>query len=54
MKAGVAGGIETAVKAINTHVYNAGVCYRGCGALSSITFNNGKNTVNKTIKNGIK
>ena len=39
MKAGVAGGIETAVKAINTHVYNAGVCYRGCGALWNMTVN---------------
>ena len=43
MKAGAAGGIEAVVKAINTHINNAGVCERGCGALSNMTFN-GKNT----------
>ena len=43
MKAGAAGGIEAAVKAINTHINNAGVCESGCGALNNMTFN-GKNT----------
>ena len=47
MKAGTAGGIEAVVKAINTHINNAGVCYRGCGALNSMTVNC-KNTT--TIK----
>ena len=44
MKAGAVGGIEAAVKAINTHINNAGVCYSGCGALGVMTFDNGKNT----------
>ena len=43
MKAGATGGIEAAVKAINTHIDNAGVCHAGCGALSNITTFNGKN-----------
>ena len=45
MKAGAAGGIEAAVKAINTHIDNAGVCEQGCGALWCMTAN-GKNTDN--------
>ena len=49
MKAGAAGGIEAVVKAINTHIDNAGVCYAGCGALRNMTIN-GKNTVTKQIK----
>ena len=53
MKAGSAGGIEAAVKAINTHINNAGVCEMGCGALNNMTFNNGKNTDKTTNKNGI-
>ena len=44
MKAGTAGGIEAVVKAINTHIVNAGVCEQGCGALLTMTENNGKNT----------
>ena len=48
MKAGSAGGIEAAVKAINTHINNAGVCYQGCGALMSMTANNGKKHLSKT------
>ena len=40
---GEAGGIETVVKAINTHIDNADVCEQGCGALWSMTIN-GKNT----------
>ena len=44
MKAGAAGGIEAVVKAINTHIDNAGVCEQGCGALNNMTANNGKNT----------
>ena len=42
VKAGAAGGIEAAVKAINTHINNAGVCEKGCGALINMTVN-GKN-----------
>ena len=42
MKAGAAGGIEAVVKAINTHIDNAGVCKWGCGALWSMINNNGK------------
>ena len=44
MKAGAAGGIEAAVKVINTHIDNADVCEWGCGALMSMAVNNGKNT----------
>ena len=47
MKAGAAGGIEAAVKAINTHINNAGVCEWGCGALLNMTIN-GKNNTDKT------
>ena len=43
VKAGAAGGIETVVKAINTHINNAGVCYRGCGALWNMTANGKSN-----------
>ena len=43
MKAGAVGGIEAAVKAINTHIDNAGVCDAGCGALWNMTVN-GKST----------
>ena len=42
VKAGAAGGIEAVVKAINTHIYNAGVCKNGCSALLIMAFNNGK------------
>ena len=42
MKAGTAGGIDAVVKAINTHIDNAGVCKQGCGALMNMTAN-GKN-----------
>ena len=44
MKAGAAGGIETVVKAINTHINNAEVCYHGCDALWNMATNNGKIT----------
>ena len=44
MKAGAAGGIDAAVKAINTHIDNVGVCEQGCWALWNMTVNNGKNT----------
>ena len=44
MKAGAAGGIEAIVKAVNTHIDNSDVCYSGCAALFSMTFDNGKNT----------
>ena len=44
MKAGVAGGVETVVKIINTHIGNAIVCCHGCGALWIMTVKNGKDT----------
>ena len=44
MKAGAARGIEAVVKAINTHIGNAGVCVNGCAALWAMANNNGKNT----------
>ena len=47
MKAGATGGIEAAVKAINTHIDNVGLCRYGCGALRSMALN-GKNTDSKT------
>ena len=37
MKAGVTGGIEAVVKAISTHIKNAGVCEQGCWALINMT-----------------
>ena len=42
MKAGAAGGIEAAVRVINTHINNSGVCEWGCGALNNMTFNGKK------------
>ena len=42
VKAGAAGGIEAAVKAINKHIDNADVCCAGCGALLNMV-TNGKN-----------
>ena len=42
MKAGAAGGIDAAVKVINTHINNAGVCEQGCGALRNMAFNSSK------------
>ena len=55
MKAVEAGGIEVVVKAINTHINNAGVCYQGCDTLRNMTEINGKSTdkikqANKQIK----
>ena len=44
VKAGAAGGIEAVVKAISTHIDNAGVCEEGCWALWNMTALNGKNT----------
>ena len=44
MKAGTAEGIEAVIKAINTHISNAGVCENGCGALGNMTNDNSKNT----------
>ena len=49
MRAGAAGGIEAVVKAINTHINNADVCEKGCGALYYMIANNGK-TTDKTAK----
>ena len=50
MKAGVAGGIEAVVKAINTHIDSPDVCEKGCSALWNMTVNNGK-TSDKTKPN---
>ena len=50
MKAGTAGGIEAAVKAINIHINNASMCCTGCGALNSMTLNNSKATKKKKQK----
>ena len=51
MKAGVAGGIEVVVKAINTHISNANVCVNGCGTLRNMTASNGKNWQNNKTNN---
>ena len=53
VKAGTAGGIEAAVKAINTHIDNAGVCEQGCIALKSITLN-GKALIKQQKQNTMK
>ena len=45
MRAGATGGIETVVKAINTHIDNADVCYVGCAALRGVIANNGKKLI---------
>ena len=45
VKAGAAGGIEAVVKAINTHINNVGVCYKGCGTLLNMTEFNGKTQI---------
>ena len=39
--------IDTIVKVIETHFENKDVCYWGFGALSNITFGNGKQSVGK-------
>ena len=41
----VAGGIETIVKAISTHVGNPNVCRNGCNALKCMIENNGKDGI---------
>ena len=46
MKAGAAGGVETVVEAISTHIINADVCHWGCGALWNMTLDNGKTLIN--------
>ena len=54
LKAGVKGGIEAVVKAINAHINNVDVCEKGCCALKNMTVNNGKITykaaTNKQMK----
>ena len=42
VKAGISGGIEAVVKAMNTHISNASVCKNGCSALWNMTSNSGK------------
>ena len=51
MKAGAAGGIDVVVKAINTHINNAGVCKHGFSALFNMTANNGKTSDKMQINN---
>ena len=46
MKTGAAGGIETVVKVINTHISNADVCDEGCYALGNLTGDNCKSNDN--------
>ena len=46
---GEARGIEAAVRAINTHINNANVCYVGCWALCNMAIN-GKNNNKQTNK----
>ena len=41
VKAGTAGGIEAAVKAMNTHIHNPDVCENGCTALTCMAVENG-------------
>ena len=53
MRAGAAGGIETVVKAINTHIDNADVCEQGCGALWNMTINGKEVTDKQKNKNKI-
>ena len=43
MKAGIAGGIEAIVRAINIYIVSADVCEKGCGALMNMSLNNRKN-----------
>ena len=50
MKAGTAGGIEAVVKAINTHIDNAGVCRAGCDTLRNMTNGNGKTLTKQNRK----
>ena len=50
MRAGATGGIEAVVKAINTHINNAGVCKNGCDALANMTKDNGKSMKQTTKK----
>ena len=54
MKAGAAGGIEAVVKAINTHIGNANVCEKGCGALRNMLYGNGKTLKKKQQNNKMK
>ena len=42
VKAGAAGGVEAAVKAINTHIDNIDLCRKGCIALMSQVSMNSK------------
>ena len=50
-KAGISGGIEVVVKAVNTHIRNAEVCLHGCGALWNMTANGKALTKVKTKQN---
>ena len=45
MKAETASGIEAVVKAINTHIDNAGVCENGCRALWNMSGNSSKTPI---------
>ena len=41
----MAGGIETVVKVINTHIENADVCKQGCSVLRNMIVDNGKTLI---------
>ena len=53
MEARAVEGIKAVVKVIKTHIDNASVCYRGCGALWNMVHGNGKGN-NKGIENKVK
>ena len=48
VKAGIAGGIEAVVRAINTHINNVDVCKQGCSALWNMTANDKKHWIKAT------
>ena len=39
------------MRAINTHIDNADVCYAGCGALLNMTANGKKQLIKQNIEN---
>ena len=49
VKAGAAGGVETVVKVIKTHIGITGVCKQGCNALLIMT-ENGKTLIKSVNK----
>ena len=51
VKAGLAGGLEVVVKAINTHIDNDSICEFGCGALWNMINDNSKTVTNNKQSN---